>query len=148
MRLCRGRSVRLRSGVSPVIAELTLIAVLLISAMILSGFMYGLFTMYASPAEVAAQVTVCTPSGDSEVCQFMLQNLGAGSVDTDGACTMNIGGSKMAGTIQNGGEIPAGGSLEGVACVVSGATALSGSRVVGTVGLLGGAVIYYIGTSN
>jgi hypothetical protein len=148
MRLSRAWYVRHRSGVSPVVAELTLIAVVLISAVALSGFLYGVLTMYTSPAEVAAQVTVCTTSGDSEVCQFILSNLGSHPIDTDGACTMSIRGSMVPGTIQNGGEVPANGSLEGVACVVSGATALSGSRVAGTVGLLGGAVTYYTGTST
>lgn len=148
MRLGRARFVRHRSGVSAMIAELTLIAAVLISAIVLRGFLYGYFAMYTSSAEVAAQVTFCTTSGDSEVCQFILDNPGPRSVGTDGACTMSIGGSKMAGTIQNGGEVPAGGSREGVACVVSGATALYGSRVVGTVGLLGGALVSYTGTSN
>jgi hypothetical protein len=127
---------------------LTLIATVLISALVLAGFLYDTFTVYTGPAEVAAQGTSCSASGTSETCQFSLANQGASSVTTDGVCSMSVGGSKVTGTIQNGGTVPPSGSISGVSCVVSGATASNGAQIVGALALANGAFVYFVGTSN
>jgi len=139
---------RSRSGVSPVVAELCLIAVLLISAVILAGLVYGSFSYYNAPAEVAAQTLGCSASNGSEVCHLVLDNLGAREVNTDGACSMSVGGSELAGTIENGGTVPADGSLQGVACVVAGATANPGDQIGGVIALDNGAIVYFTALSS
>ena len=142
------RAGKKRSGVSPIVAELCLIAVLLITAVILSGFLFGTFSTYIPPAEIAAQATFCSASGGSETCQLVLANMGARIVSTDGSCSMTVGGSYIKGTIQNGGIVPAGGSLDGVSCIVSGAIASVGARIAGTIALTDGALVYFTAVTN
>jgi len=139
---------RSRSGVSPVVAELCLIAVLLISAVVLSGLVFGAFSGFTSPAQVAAQAINCTASNGSEVCNLVLDNLGARGVSTDGACSMTVGGQNLVGTIVNGGTVPPNGSLDGVACVVSGTIANAGNRIGGAVALDDGALVYFTAMSD
>jgi hypothetical protein len=144
----RRRTGKKRSGVSPVVAELCLIAVLLISVVVLSGFLFDTFSVYVAPAEVAVQATLCSASGNSEICQLVLANLGTGVVGTDGACSLTVGGAYVKGTIQNGGVVPAGGSLNGVSCIVSGAIASAGARIAGTIALTDGAVVFFTAVTN
>ena len=148
MQVKRLRTGKKRSGVSPVVAELCLIAVLLISVVILSGFLFDTFSMYVTPAEVAAQATLCSASGGMETCQFVLANLGTRVVGTDGSCSMTLGGSYVKGTIQNGGIVPAGGSLTGASCIVSGSVASVGARIAGTIALTDGATVYFTAVTN
>jgi hypothetical protein len=137
-----------RSGVSPVVAELCLIAVLLITSVVLSGLVFGAFSYFTAPAQVAAQAIDCTASGSTEVCNLILDNLGSTGVGTDGACSMTVGGQNIIGTIENGGTVPADGSLQGVACVVSGAVASAGNRIGGTIALNDGALVYFTAMSD
>lgn len=147
MRL-NGIKIGRRRGVSPVVAELCTIAVVLVAAVLLSSILYGAFSIYTSPAEVAVQQALCSASGGSEVCQFILANLGAQNVSTDGQCAMTLAGSLNHGTVQNGGAVPAGGTLSGVACVVAGAIAVTGARIVGNIALSNGALVYFTATTN
>jgi FlaG/FlaF family flagellin (archaellin) len=139
---------RARSGVSPVVAELCLIVVVLISTVVLSGLVFGTFSYFTSPAQVAAQAIDCTASGGSEVCHLVLDNLGSSGVSTDGACSMTVGGQDLAGSIENGGTVPPNGSLQGVDCVVSGAVANAGNRIGGTIALNDGALVYFTAMSD
>jgi FlaG/FlaF family flagellin (archaellin) len=148
LRLNGIRARKKRSGVSPIVAELCLIAVLLISAVILTGFLFDTISVYAAPAEVAAQATFCSASGDSEVCQVALSNVGSRDVNTDGSCSMTVGGSNLKGTIQNGGTVRADGSLFRVSCIVSGAIASVGSLIAGTIALTNGAFVYFTAVTN
>ena len=148
MRVHRALRGARRSGVTAILVEFVLIIVSLISAVILGGFLFGIFTVYVPPAEVAAQVSSCTATGTTEVCQLALANQGARNVDTDSYCTINVGGSKLSGTIANGGTVPASGSLSGVSCVVQGVTAQPGSRLTGSILLTNGALVFFAGTSS
>ena len=148
MRLDSIKAGKRRRAVSVIVAELMMVAVVLIVAVILAGFVYGTMAGYIPPAEVAAQATLCSSSSGSSVCQFILTNLGPRTVNTDGLCTMTVGGSSVAGVLQNGGTVPPNGSLNSAECVVSGGQAVSGSTVGGTISLSNGAQVYYAGTMN
>jgi hypothetical protein len=148
LRLYRIRLGSKRSGVSPVVAELCTIAVVLIAVVLMSGILYGAFSIYTSPAEVAVQQALCSATGGSEICQFVLYNLGAEVVATEGKCAMTLGGALNQGTVQNGGTVPAGGTLNGVACIVSGAMAVAGSHIVGTIALTNGALVYFTAVTD
>jgi FlaG/FlaF family flagellin (archaellin) len=146
MRLDSIKAGKRRRAVSVIVAELMMLVVVLIVAVILAGFVYGTMAGYIPPAEVAAEATICSSSGGSSVCQFMLTNLGPRTVNTDGLCTMTVGGSRVAGVLQNGGAVPPNGSLNSVECLVSGGQVVSGSTVGGTISLSNGAQVYYAGT--
>ena len=143
MRIDRIKGVSKRRGVSPVVAELCTVAVVLIAVILLSGILYGAFNIYTNPAEVSVQQALCAANSGSEICQVILYNLGAEVVATDGKCAMTLGGTLNQGTVENGGTVPVGGTLTGVACVVSGAIALAGSHIVGSIALTNGALVYF-----
>lgn len=129
------------------VAEFVLIVVTLIAAIVVGGFVFGLFGSYVPPAEVAAQVSSCSSSGTAEVCQVTLANMGPRNVETTG-CSLALHGSNLPGSITNGGTVPASGLLSGVGCVVQGASAPAGSRLVGSIGLTNGATIFFTTVSS
>jgi hypothetical protein len=143
-----GIKVGARRGVSPVVAELCTIAGVLVAVVLLSSIQYGGYSIYTSPAEISVQQALCSASGGSEICQFVLANLGAQVVSTDGQCTMTLAGSLNSGVIQNGGAVPAGGTLAGVVCVVSGAIAVAGAHIVDNIALSNGALVYFTATTD
>ncbi len=138
-----------RRGVSPVIAEVLLIAVSLIAGVALGGFAFGLLGAYAHPAEVAAQVRSCSSIGaSSEVCTIDLTNVGSSDVGTTSACYIDVGGAKVSGTVGSGGSVPGGGSLTGVSCMVQGASAVAGTTITGSISLTSGYPVYFAGTAS
>ncbi len=132
---------------NPLVAEFVLVVVALISATVVGGFVFGLFGSYVPPAEVAAQVSSCSWTGTAEVCQVTLANVGPRNVETTG-CSLSLEGSNLAGTITNGGTVPASGSLSEVSCAVQGASAPAGSRLVGSIGLTNGATVFFTSVSS
>ena len=139
------RITRRRRGVSVIIAEVVLIAVLLVSAIMLTGLTFGLFSLYLSPAEVAAESVSCSAAGNTTTCQVTLTNEGAQDVSTTGSCSLNEG-TAVSGSVVDGGIIPAGGSLQGVECVTNGVDLSSGSLVQGALPLTNGGSAFFTGT--
>ena len=137
-----------RRAVSAVVAEVTLIAVTLISCMILSGIFFGSLSYYFPPAEVAAQSSSCSALNGNEVCQLTLQNQSPQSVSTSSQCAMNVQGSKLTGTVANGGVVPGSGTLSGVQCVVTGASAPPGAQITGTLPLMNYASVIFTAVST
>ncbi len=138
-----------RRGVSPVIAEVLLIAISLIAGVALGGFAFALLGAYSHPAEVAAQVTSCSPNGASgEVCIVDLRNVGSSSVATTSACSIDIGGAQVPGTVGSGGSVPGGGGLSGVTCTVHGTSAGAGDSIVGSISLTDGDPVLFAGTAS
>ncbi|HEV2138956.1 MAG TPA: hypothetical protein VGR53_08940 [Nitrososphaerales archaeon] len=147
MRIARKRPAK-RRAVSAIIAEVTLIAVTLISCLILSGIFYGSFSYYVPPAEVAAQSSSCSAQNGNEVCQLTLQNQSPHSVSTSSQCAMNVQGSRLTGTVANGGTVPGSGTLAGVQCVVTGASAPPGAQITGTLPLMNYASVIFTAISS
>ena len=140
-------SLRSRNATTPILAEVVLIFVALITSAILGGFVFGTFTTLVPPAEVSAQVSSCSATAGSEFCQLTLVNIGVHATSTS-SCAISINGSKLLGTISNGGVVPASGTLNNVGCSVQGTVAPSGVQVGGTVTLTNGGSVYFTAISS
>lgn len=133
-----------RKAVTPMVAEMVLIAVTLISSLIFGGFFFGLVGTMGRPAEVAARVTACKQVGSNETCVIDFTDLGSSSTATAGTCKLG----SADGTLTSAGTITAGGTLVGAKCTVTGFSASSGSRIVGSLQLANGATVYFAGTAS
>ena len=132
-----------RKAVSPVLAELLLIFVSLLTALLVGSFTFQMMGTAAHPAEVSAQFDSCTARGTNETCSLTLANLGASNVQTLPSCEVDSDG----GNLVSGGIVPAGGTLT-VSCLVVGLPdAGTGSPITGWVALSNGASIYFVGSS-
>jgi hypothetical protein len=128
---------------SPIIATMFLIVVVLISSVILGTFVFGLMGSYIPPPEVTVANPTCSASGNATSCQLTLNNEGGHSTATSGSCT--LGSNTGQDSIVGGGTIPAGGSLTGVTCVSHDATLASGSRIQGSLSLTDGEIVIFFG---
>jgi len=138
-------TLRRRRGVSTIVAEVVLIAVLLIATVMLASFTFGVFSLYYSPAEVAAEGASCSTGGNSTTCQLTLTNVGAEDTSTTGSCSLDVG-TAVTGHVVDGGIVPAGGSLNDVQCVAPGVNLQSGTLVDGAFALTSGGTAYFVGT--
>lgn len=133
-----------RRAIVPMVAEMVLIAVTLISSLIFGGFFFGLIGTMDHPAEVAAQVTACKQVGSSETCLIDFTNVGSSNTATAGTCKLG----SAEGTLTSVGTITAGETLVGAKCTVPGFSTSSGSRIVGSIPLANGATVYFAGTAS
>ncbi len=145
MDLRRSLSSRRRRGLTEFVVTVFLIIVALITGTILAGIAFGAMGIYSGSAAVSAQVASCGPTGSAEVCQINLTNQGSSTVYTGGSCNLGPG---HPGAVQNGGVVPAGGSLHGVSCVVPGVAPASGSPITGSISLTDGFVVFFSGTAT
>jgi flagellin-like protein len=131
-----------RKGISPVLATVILIAITLIAAIAISGFVFGLFGTFTNTAKVEAVSYSC--SGTPEVCTIGLENIGTANTALSGSCTLTFGGSSY-----NGVAAVASGSLNGGSSAVTtctgpaGSHATVGSQIVGSILLNNGADILF-----
>jgi FlaG/FlaF family flagellin (archaellin) len=147
MRVGRPKVRTSRRAVSPILAEIILIFVVLITSAILGGFIFGTVSTFAQPAEVWAHASSCSASAGTETCQLTLINTGVHSTSTV-TCMLSLNGAKLQGNVSNGGVIPASGSLNNVGCSVQGATAPSGAQIGGTVMLANGGSVFFTVVSS
>src|SRR5437870_4250867 len=90
-----------RKAVSPVLATVILIAITLIAAIAIAGFVFGLFGSFTSSAQVSAGVTSCTTAnvGADLRCTLSVANTGtANAAIALNTCTINLGGKPVTGT--------------------------------------------------
>jgi len=134
---------RLRSrGISPVLATVILIAITLIAAIAISGFVFGLFGTYTNTAKVEAISYSC--SGTPEVCTVGLQNIGTANTALSGTCTMTFGGSIYSGVAALSSGSLNGGSSAVITCTgPAGSHASVGSQIEGSILLNNGADILF-----
>jgi len=89
-----------RKAISPVLATVILIAITLIAAIAIAGFVFGLFGTFTSTARVQASVTSCAHDGATgEDCVVVLTNSGNANTATAGACTLTFGGASYSGHV-------------------------------------------------
>jgi len=138
-----------RKAISPVLATVILIAITLIAAIAIAGFVFGLFGSFTSSAQVSAQVIACTAgtgtaSGNNQ-CQVKLTNIGTSNVAVVGG-SEQIGGKAVACNAAPTGNILASGSLT-VTCLQATATAAQtvGSMAEGQFALSNGASVPFSG---
>ena len=87
---------RKRKAISPVLATVILIAITLIAAIAIAGFVFGLFGSFTSSAQVQASITTCTWT-TFETCQLTLSNSGSANSAT-ASCSLTVGGVTYSGT--------------------------------------------------
>jgi hypothetical protein len=121
-----------------------LIAVTLIAAIAIAGFVFGLMGTFTSTAQVSAGVVTC--SGTPEVCTVTLQNTGSANVAITGTCTMAfLGGNYPSAAVLVAGNLHAGSSGT-VTCTSPGSLhAVPGTQIVGSVALGNGAQVLFAG---
>jgi len=133
-------------GISPILATVILIAITLIAAIAISGFVFGLFGTFTSTAQVSAGAVAC--SGTPELCAIALQNIGSANTAITGTCTMNFGGGSYLSTAAMvSGSLKAGSSGV-ISCTSPGLLhAVAGTQITGYVMLGNGAEVLFAGTA-
>jgi flagellin-like protein len=139
-----------RKAISPVLATVILIAITLIAAIAIAGFVFGLFGSFTSSAQVSAQVLTCTAgpaasTAHNNECNVRLTNTGTSNVAVTG-CSVRIGGTNTLGNPVPAGTVPASGSLT-ILCTQAAATAgqTVGSQAIGSWSLSNGASVPFSG---
>jgi len=138
-----------RKAISPVLATVVLIAMTLISAIAVSGFVFGLFGTFTSSPEVQAQFTSCNGAGNT--CTVTLYNSGSSNVSIfsgAGCATVTYGGITAEATscASAGGKVVAGSSLVVTITVASNFNEPTGSQLTGSVALSNSAEALFSGT--
>jgi len=137
---------RSKRAISPVLATVILIAITLIVAVAIGGFVFGLFGTFTSTAQVSAGTVTC--SGTPEVCALVLQNTGTANTVITGVCNLNFAGGSYVGTAALvSGSLKAGSSAT-VTCTGPAAQhATAGTQITGYVALGNGAEVLFAGTA-
>jgi flagellin-like protein len=138
-----------RKAISPVLATVILIAITLIAAIAIAGFVFGLFGTFTSTAQVQASVTNCTYAGTIVTCNLVLTNSGNANTAATGSCSLTYGGatyaaSTAATTITAGKSAP-------VACATAAGTApdpTAGVQITGSVILANGGNALFSATAS
>jgi len=142
---------RQRKAISPVLATVILIAITLIAAIAIAGFVFGLFGSFTSSAQVTASAITCStnPANHTAFCELNVMNTGTSNAAVTGASIKIAGLSTTAGTYTP--ALPAtvtGGAAAihlwvHMAAAVQGGAA--GSQVVGSLSMSNGASVPFSG---
>ena len=133
-----------RKAISPVLATVILIAITLIAAVAIAGFVFGLFGTFTKTASVSLGAASCTDAAPT-VCTMSWTNTGNAATSIPGTCQVTEGGATYTGTAAFIAPLPAGGvfvsggagslTCTGTNTVVLGAgAAVSGSVSLGNGG--------------
>jgi len=139
-----------RKAISPVLATVILIAITLIAAVAIAGFVFGLFGTFTSTAQVQASVTSCTAAAGPvapETCVVVLTNSGNANTQTTGSCSLTFSGATHTGTTAIGTSVPSGSSAT-VNCVAAGVFAPAGVQVTGSIILNNGGNALFSATAS
>jgi flagellin-like protein len=135
-----------RKAISPVIATVILIAITLIAAIAIAGFVFGLFGSFTSTAQVLVSSASCTPASPGATCTLTLSNSGtANTAIVASTFTLTYGGQKYAGAC-NATPVITAGAATAATCSVTSGTAVSGEQFTGSLGLSNGGVVSFSGT--
>ena len=131
-----------RKGISPVLATVILIAITLIAAVAIGGFVFGLMGTFTSVAEVKAIAYNCT--GTPEVCTVSLSNIGTANASVMGSCSLTMGGTIYQGVATVVSGSLTGGSTASVTCTgPAGSHASVGSTIEGSILISNGADVLF-----
>ena len=138
-----------RKAISPVLATVILIAITLIAAIAIAGFVFGIFGTFTANAQISATSVSCVTGVANGVCTIILTNNG-NSVASAQSCSF-AGSGGGAGTLVlplAGGSIAPGTTLS-VTCTSTtglGIAGTEGTALSGSVGLSNGGSALYAGT--
>ena len=138
-----------RKAISPVLATVILIAITLIAAIAIAGFVFGLFGSFTSSATVTGSVTSCLRA--TSVCTLSLANTGTANTAVSQASIV-WAGQTYVGTVAGGAftATTVNGGASGVALVIdftkaaptlAANTATVGTRVTVSLLLTNGATV-------
>jgi flagellin-like protein len=136
---------RERKAISPIIATVLIIAVTLIAAVAIAGFVFGIFSSGASTAQVAVTAVSCSASGNS--CMMTLTNTGNAVTNPGGTGVITYAGVSQPLATTTTGNIPAGGgNLQATYGLPAGSTPVAGQQYTGYVALANGEQVQFAGT--
>jgi len=136
---------RKRKAISPVLATVILIAITLIAAIAIAGFVFGLFGSFTSSAQISAQVTACTKAGNGTVyCTVILRNTGTSSAGVTG-CNVRINGVATIGTLNPATATVTASSTKTVSCQAGTTAQTVGSQATGSFSMSNGASVPFSG---
>jgi len=136
---------RKRKAISPVLATVILIAITLIAAIAIAGFVFGLFGTFTKTATVVGSTVSCNDT--TGFCTVDLINSGNANTATSGGCTESFGGATYQGTVTAGTIVPAGGGGVPLTCTLPHSEALvGGESVTGSVTLTNGGLVLFSGS--
>jgi len=132
-----------RSGISPVLATVILIAVTIVAATSIAGFVFGLLGSFSNSATVSATPVSC--SGTPESCILFASNTGVGNTAITGVCQLTFAGSSYLGTATIVSGSLNGGSAARVSCTsnTAGSHAAAGSQITGSFTIGNGANVLF-----
>jgi len=140
-----------RRAISPVLATVILIAITLIAAIAIAGFVFGLFGTFTSTARVQASVTSCAQAAGAppqdEVCNLILTNSGNANTATTGSCSLTFAGHTYTGTTAVV-TVTSGTSAAAVCTAGTAADPGTGAQVTGSVILANGGNALFSATST
>ena len=132
-----------RTAVSPVLATVVLIAITLIAAIAIGGFVFGLMGTFTNTAVVSVY-TVINCSGNVEACTLVLTNSGTGNSALTGTCQLTFGGGRYTGTAALISGSLNGGSKALVLCLSNALpVAAAGTQITGSVSIENGAEVFF-----
>lgn len=141
-----------RKAISPVLATVILIAITLIAAIAVAGFVFGLFGSFTSTAQVSASIASCSAPLTDEVCVLNFINTGTANTGGSTVCAVTWSGVQhtgiLSGAATGAGSIPADNANHQATCTIAGVTAAAGLQVVGTAQLLNGGVAQFSGQTS
>ncbi len=90
-----------RKAISPVLATVILIAITLIAAVAIAGFVFGLFGSFTNSPQLSVSNASCyLQAVGHDECALLLQNTGSGNAGIPaGSCSVNVGGTSTAGVL-------------------------------------------------
>jgi len=139
-----------RKGISPVLATVILIAITLIAAIAIAGFVFGLFGTFTKTAAVSASVTSCSYNGTNEVCDLSMINSGTSNTVANG-CTMTFKGVTAAGVLAfvapSTSLTLTAGATTYISCT-GGGDAGAGNAISGSVATSNGGSVLFSGSSS
>jgi len=126
-----------------------LIAITLIAAIAIAGFVFGLFGSFTSSAQVRASVTSCSVGGKD--CIITLTNSGTSNTVVNSCSIMNAGasagGALSAGAPSATYTVAAGGT-ETLTCTIGAVGSAIGSQAVGSLAMSNGATVPFTSVWN
>jgi flagellin-like protein len=139
-----------RRGVSPVLAELMLMAVAILLGIPMIGLTFGTMASFSSPAEVLAGSSSCSPgTASGTACSFTLLNLGPGSAVPTAILYVSQGNLSQESVTRSctgeAGNSIRGGSIYHLACGFDVAPEAPGDEYSGSIVLSNGASLPFVG---
>ena len=125
-----------RKAISPVLATVILIAITLIAAVAIAGFVFGLFGTFTSTARVQASVTSCSYAAGVETCNIVLTNSGNANTYPTASCSLTYKGATYGGATAPSGSanpVPSGSTLAVTCAVTTATSAGAGTQVTGSI---------------